>query len=85
MHPVIRNPDVALVIETCPVRADELTGHKSLPRLGPQRVVPGRCVRVAQVLDDAVVAIHQGDPPDDMFVLESGLLQAMNLSTSTLY
>ena len=45
------------------MRADELAGDELVPRLTPERVVPVRIVRVAQLRDEGVALVHQRHAP----------------------
>src|SRR4249920_1041304 len=53
--------DIAGVIETGAVRANELARDELVARLASQRVVPVLGVGVAEVLDHFVVTIDEGD------------------------
>ena len=62
-HPANLDPlhdeDIAVVIEACPVRADELTGDELVARFAAQRIVPLRRVRVAELRYERVALVHE--------------------------
>src|SRR5215212_10349260 len=51
--------DVAVAVEAGAVWADELPRNERVARLRTQRIVPGRRVRITEVLDDLVRAVDQ--------------------------